>query len=464
MVKEKILIVDDEKFFQDLFSEVLSTEDYRLETADSGKEALKKLAKSKYDLMILDLVMPDLSGLETLEQAKIIDPELSIIIATAYGSVESAVAAMSKGAYYYVNKPVNEDEFRHMVRNCLEKKRLESENQALRREVTFLEIGKALASTLELEKLMALILDSAINSCRADGGYIIVKPSSAAPEAYPRLSRGIKASEKTEDEAWDYELLDTFEKFSGYQLLTDLKNKKGFSSIQKKYQISSAITVTLGFQRDNLGQLVLLRYNHQPAFAHTDLRMASFLATQGSVVLKNALLYKEIQDLTIKDDETKAYNRRYLDEYLQEELKRAQRYNHTLGLIFLDLDHLKKINDAHGHLIGSAVLRETADLLLSLIRKVDKLVRYGGDEYIAILPETDLSGAMIVAQRFRLHIKEHIFNIEHGLHLRMTASLGVAVYPLHGLDKESLIRAADQAMYKVKDTTRDGVAVAQELS
>lgn len=462
MAQEKILIVDDEKFFQQLLSELLSAEDYRLDTAGSGLEALKKIAKNKYDLMILDLVMPGLGGLETLERAKAVDPGLSVIIATAHGTVESAVAAMSKGAYYYINKPINEEEFRYIVRNCLEKRRLESENLALRREVTFLEIGKALATTLELERLMALILDSAFEFCLADGGYIVVKPPAVPPDSCPRLARGIKGLEPAADTAWDAELLETFEQFPGYQLWADLRKKKEFYSVQKKYKASSAIAVTLGFQQDTLGQLVLLRYNQHPSFDQADLRMASLLATQGSVVLKNALLYKNIQELTVKDDETKAYNRRYLDEYLQEELKRAQRYNHPLGLIFLDMDYLKKINDKYGHLVGSAVLRETADLLLSLIRKVDKLVRYGGDEFIAILPETDLSGSMKVAERFRLHIKEHVFCPPNAPQLRMTASVGVAMYPQHGLDHENLIRAADRAMYKIKNTTRDGVAVSQE--
>lgn len=460
MAQEKILIVDDEQLFRELLTDFLSTEGYRVDTAASGQEALEKMAQEKYDLMVLDLMMPGMDGLEALEKAKGIDPEISVIIATAYGSIESAVAAMSKGAYYYINKPINKEEFRHILRNCLEKRRLELENLALKREVTFLEIGKALASTLELKKLLALILDSAFNSCRADGGYIMVKPSSVAPETYPRMSRGIKGWEAYAETPWDSELIEIFEKFSGYQLLTDLGKKKEFDSIRKKYNASSAIAVTLAFQQEILGQLVLLRYGQNQPFTHVDLRIVSLLATQGSVVLKNALLYKDIQDLTIKDDETKAFNRRYLDEYLDEELKRAHRYNHSLALIFLDLDHLKKINDKYGHLMGSAVLRETADLLLTLIRKVDKLIRYGGDEFIVILPETELPGALKVAERIRLHIKEHVFTPRAGIRLRMTASLGVAMYPQHGLDKESLIGSADQAMYKIKESTRDGVAVA----
>lgn len=460
MAKEKILIVDDEEFFRQSLADFLSAEGYDLDVSASGQEALQKMAGQKYDLMILDLVMPGLSGLETLELAKEKDPEISVIIATGHGSVESAVTAMSKGAYYYVSKPIIEEEFRHIVRNSLEKRRLELENVSLRRELTLFEINKALASTLDLEKLMSLLLDSTIHACGAAGGYIIIKPMDDSEETSPRLSRGIKHLQESPQHPWDPELLKVFEDFSSYHLITDIKNKKEFSKLQKKYNLNSAIVVNLATQEDNFGQLVLLRYNRQPAFNQGELRMASLLATQGSVALKNALLYKDIQDLSVKDDQTSAYNRRFLDEFLDEEIERAERYNRSLSLIFLDMDHLKHINDNYGHLVGSAVLHETADLLTSLIRKVDKLIRYGGDEFLIILPETDLAGATKVAQRICLHIKKHVFQPRTDLQLQATASLGVAIYPQHGQSRDDLIRAADQAMYRVKETTRDGVAIA----
>ncbi len=166
----------------------------------------------------------------------------------------------------------------------------------------------------------------------------------------------------------------------------------------------------------------------------------------------------ELQQKTIQDDLTTAFNRRHLDAYLEEELERDRRYGRAFSILFFDLDHLKEVNDRHGHLAGSRVLREVATLIQSKLRKSDRIFRYGGDEFVVTLPETGAEGALRVAHRLRRAVRSHLFLANEGLAVTLTASFGVATFPYDGSSQEELIRAADQAMYRVKTQTRDGVA------
>jgi diguanylate cyclase (GGDEF)-like protein len=164
----------------------------------------------------------------------------------------------------------------------------------------------------------------------------------------------------------------------------------------------------------------------------------------------------ELQRKTIQDDLTTAFNRRYLDAYLDEELDRVRRYRRTLSILFFDLDHLKDVNNCHGHLAGSRVLRELAQLIKGKLRKSDRIFRYGGDEFVVTLPET--GGALCVAHRLRRMVRSHRFLATSGRAVKLTASFGVATFPQDGASQKDLIRAADRAMYRVKTRTRDGVA------
>ena len=168
---------------------------------------------------------------------------------------------------------------------------------------------------------------------------------------------------------------------------------------------------------------------------------------------RNALL----QQQTILDDLTTAFNRRHLDNYLEEELERDRRYGRTFSLLFFDLDRLKDVNDRYGHLAGSRVLREVASLIEGKLRKSDRIFRYGGDEFVVTLPETGAEGALRVAHRLRRAVRSHRFLGAEGRAVTLTASFGIATFPQDGSSQEEMIRVADQAMYRVKEKTRDGV-------
>jgi len=179
--------------------------------------------------------------------------------------------------------------------------------------------------------------------------------------------------------------------------------------------------------------------------------------------IKNALTVRRMNELITKDDLTLAYNRRFFEEHLSQELERARRYNSPLSLIFLDLDGLREVNTRFGHAMGSRTLQEAAARIMNAVRTIDKVVRYGGDEFCVILPETEWKGAMEVAERIRLRLASTPFLIEETGGLEITGSFGVASFPTHALNKEELVKKADEAMYIIKTQAKNSIQVAPPL-
>jgi diguanylate cyclase (GGDEF)-like protein len=190
------------------------------------------------------------------------------------------------------------------------------------------------------------------------------------------------------------------------------------------------------------------------------LEAGSHLLGEIAAVVDNLLFLAETRELTIRDDLTKAYNRRYFESFVDEEIERARRYSGRFSLIFLDLDDLKSVNNLHGHLIGSRVLQEVGKRIIAAVRGVDKVARFGGDEFCVILPQTDEERAERVAERIREAISAEPYRLGPGIDVAMTASFGIATYPVHATTKDELVRASDRAMYEVKAARKNSVRVA----
>lgn len=168
-----------------------------------------------------------------------------------------------------------------------------------------------------------------------------------------------------------------------------------------------------------------------------------------------------LASMAIRDDMTGLYNYRYLQSRLGEEFKRAERYREPLACIMVDIDHFKQVNDRYGHDAGDAVLREVAARLLKAVREIDVVTRYGGEEFLLVLPSTNFAGALSVADRVWRSIGGAPFSIDRA-ERPITASVGVAVFPSRDIkSKDALIKAADRALYQSKNGGRDRICVFQ---
>lgn len=183
--------------------------------------------------------------------------------------------------------------------------------------------------------------------------------------------------------------------------------------------------------------------------------------------IKQSSLIDALNELTIHDQLTGLYNRREMDRILDQEIERFDRYQHPFCLIMLDIDHFKSVNDNYGHPVGDQVLKWLSQILESRVRKMDRCIRYGGEEFAVILPETTKENGLIVAEWLQKNIAEtpFILNNEAGNQdeISITISLGVADLLPDGGSKESLIAAADQALYQAKNQGRNRVILAQGI-
>jgi diguanylate cyclase (GGDEF)-like protein len=209
---------------------------------------------------------------------------------------------------------------------------------------------------------------------------------------------------------------------------------------------------------------VLEGIRERSGFKKSDAALLDALSLPVASALANAVRIGEAERLSQTDDLTKLHNARYLRQFLLNEIRRARRYGSSVAALFLDLDDFKQVNDAHGHLAGSHVLMEIAAVVLSSIRDTDAVARYGGDEFVIVLPDTEIELAGTVAERIREKVASHFFHAGRNLKLTLTASFGVAAFPEHASSPQQLIACADTAMYEAKAANKNCVRFAASLT
>jgi diguanylate cyclase (GGDEF)-like protein len=192
------------------------------------------------------------------------------------------------------------------------------------------------------------------------------------------------------------------------------------------------------------------------AFDEGTLARLQPLADAVALAFENVRLFQKTRQLSITDEITPLHNFRYFHQALDRELKLVNRYGSVLSLLFVDLDHFKPINDQYGHLRGSRTLREVGFLIRAAVRETDIPARYGGDEFVVILPQTDGPSARVLAEKLRRLVEGHTFLQEEGINARLGVSLGIATYPQDATTKEALIRLSDKRMYEDKESRRTG--------
>lgn len=227
------------------------------------------------------------------------------------------------------------------------------------------------------------------------------------------------------------------------------------------FETKSVICSPLISRNQVLGVVELInKRTKSRRFSDRDLQTLDLLVGPIAVSLHNALLFQEVEKLAITDDLTRLFNSRYINQHLDEVIRSHSQESKSLSVIFLDLDGFKTVNDRFGHLVGGKTLVEVGKILFEKAGNDSIVARYGGDEFIVILPETSSEEAVCRAEELRVAIWNHDFDSVHPGGIRLSASFGVSVYPDHATSMTELIQKADSAMYSVKYSGKNAVRLA----
>ncbi|MBN2368527.1 diguanylate cyclase [Candidatus Woesearchaeota archaeon] len=240
------------------------------------------------------------------------------------------------------------------------------------------------------------------------------------------------------------------------ELVPLIKSDERFESDSELNIYTSMASIPLKINEKVIGTLNVYSNSIDKLKENTD--FLSIIANQSAMAIHNARQYAKIKQMAITDKLTGLYNRRYFMELLKNEIERSKRFKKPLSVAILDIDNFRDYNNAHGHLVGDKLLAEFSGILRKSIRNIDTAGRYGGEEFIVLLPESNPDDAAVVGERMRKAVEESYFEGEEEQPLgRVSVSIGIATCLNNSLDHQELIREADKALYKAKETGKNKV-------
>ena len=329
----------------------------------------------------------------------------------------------------------------------------------------FHEVGKALVSNLDVQNILQVIMEKLSEFIHADNWSLLMVDEDAK-ELYFEIAIGTNAQQLKDVRLKIGEgIAGTVAQTGEPLLVADVNSDPRFAARVDEVTgmtTQSVVCVPIRAHGRILGVIELLNCVGKEKFKEDDLPLLGNLADYAAIALENARYVQRITELTITDDCTSLYNARHLRFVLDAEIYRSRRYGYEFSIIFIDLDRFKMVNDTHGHLAGSKLLSLVGDLIKSNLRLIDYAFRYGGDEFVILLPQTGKEQAFVVVQRLKDLFNSTVFLAEEGLNLKLTASFGLACFPQDGQTRNELLLLADKAMYLAKQTRRNSIAVANE--
>ena len=445
----RILVVDDVPANMKLLESRLSAEYFDVLTASNGAEALQISSRAECDIILLDVMMPDIDGFEVCRRLKS-NPathHIPVVMVTALDQPSDRVRGLEAGADDFLTKPIPELALIARVRSLARLKMITDELRM--RAVTSREMGM---ESPERE---------AVSDTGRSGRVLIVDDR---PASHERIAAMLAEEQSVDVEVDPSEAL--FRAADGnYDLLIVSLGLENFDALRLCSQIRSLdrtrnMPILAITEPDSNARMVRGLEIGVNDYLMRPIDKAELLARTRSQVRKRRYterLRDNVQtsiEMAITDALTGLFNRRYMESHLAGLLEQASARGKPLAVLVIDIDYFKSINDTHGHDAGDDVLREFALRIKRSIRGIDLACRYGGEEFVVVMPETDMAVAAMVAERLRRRIAAEPFAIHEGARsIPVTISIGIAA--LRGADDNAagVLKRADQALYRAK---RDG--------
>lgn len=447
-----MLIVDDIPTNVRLLEARLSAEYFDVVTAATGKDALSICARGDIDLVLLDVMMPEMDGFEVCERLKA-DPATShvpVLMVTALDQPSDRVRGLEAGADDFITKPLDDVQLMARVKSLARLKALTDELRARAR------TGQEIA----IEDAMR-----AMDSIDHNNGRILLVDTD--PRHAERLKGYLATSNRVDVLAHPADAAmvvsgGTYELALVSMALADFDPLRVCSQMRTA-ELSRTLPIILIAEEDDKPRVVRgldlgvndfimrpIERNELLARVRTQIRRQRY-----AVELRRSV--NQTLALAVTDELTGLYNRRYFERHLAMMQAKAIEQQRDMAMMLIDMDYFKQINDTHGHDTGDTVLREFADRLRRNIRGVDLACRFGGEEFVVLMPDTDFQQAQGVAERVRNAVAERAFDNGEGRSLTVTVSIGLALNDERADTPESLLKRADVALYRAKREGRNRV-------
>lgn len=450
----RILVVDDIEANVRLLEARLMAEYFQVLTASNGRDALEICGNGQCDIVLLDVMMPEMDGFEVCRRLKA-DPKtmhIPVVMVTALDQSEDRVQGLNAGADDFLTKPVNDLALLTRVKSLVRLKMLTDElrlRASTGQEISVQEVMMNAADRQRLTKAKILVVDDKPSSYERIVKFLAVENSVAL------VSDPKDALLRAADEDFDAAVIS--------MSLTDMDALRLCSQLKslEKTRMLPLVVVSELEQEEKVIRALDMGVNDYIRRPIDRNEMLARVRTQVQRKRYNVQLRDSVQqtiEMAVTDSLTGLNNRRYLDTHLSEMMTKAKSRDKPLSIVMCDIDHFKKVNDTYGHDVGDEVIREFARRIKKNIRNIDLACRYGGEEFVIVMPDTDMALARVVAERIRSEVFMHPFIVEEGANqLPVTVSLGVSCLQTSADTGDILIKRADNALYEAKRAGRNTV-------
>ena len=483
----RIIVADGDRHTMETLPTVLRDAGYEVHSVDGRLALFEALQQSTPDLLVLDAMVPGSNGVHLLQELKgdARWRDIPVVMVSSLSPDEMTERTFGLGAADFVRKPFRSRELVARVQAQLRLHRLlQSTQRALRSAEE--ELQRARDDADARKKVVDILHDVAGDLSSDEIYHVLARRVARALKlsrcsvvlAQPGDAFGVVAAAFDTPALREFKIrLDMYPEIrraleSGEPVLVeDLQRDPLFADVRELWcaqrtevPVRSAIAVPFTLGEVQAGVFFLRRMVNEPPLTQRDVEFATSVIQAAVASIHRAQVIEStradnarLEVLAHTDALTQVLNRRALTLRLDAEMERAKRYESTMTVLMIDLDHFKQVNDTRGHLVGDDVLRELARLLVESIRTVDLVARFGGEEFVVMLPETGLAGAVRFAERTTERIAANEFVLAHG-GVRLTSSIGVASFPAPGVETvEDLFARADEALYRAKAAGRNKV-------